>query len=557
MFGYFNPRNSASFRKIKNRFKAYYCSTCKSLEYNYGQAARFLLSFDVSLLAMLLNFDVENIKIHKGGILRNCGKFENARSSHEWKAIAALGILIFAGKLEDDIRDDKSTIAKIARNIYKKTISKAKEDFPAMANKISTGYAKIVSDEERGMSAGVIAHDFAEMMSCAIASTISLSKQQENIIYIVSGWIYLIDALDDYDKDIRRKHYNPFCLENHDFGAFIDSRWREINATLKNIMDKYTFFDEDDFDYYSTDVLLNEFIPEVTHKILSQRGLKMSFIEAQRTRRTKAVFVNNNIPFSGFTLKVEVPNYDTKIAEKIISILVASSSFWEGKLRICFMSNLSYLKSVNIIYDIIKILNVELPLEIMSSTDYALQMIDDCQKPYELPSSEVFEDWLTDKNAVSSESFLDLVCNFLYGNCNNCCFNSCLGRNFLIDSSGSVFACEKKLIPIENIYEYTTNTELIDVLQSSVRQREICSASCDVFDFCGGGCPKKLIESTKENGCPQGSISELLQACKQVFTNLLRYEDMSKFNKYVRGCILEYIAYNRGEGGILSVECHS
>ena len=33
-----------------------------------------------------------------------------------------------------------------------------------------------------------------------------------NFGYFLGKWIYLIDALDDYDKDIKKKAYNPFYL---------------------------------------------------------------------------------------------------------------------------------------------------------------------------------------------------------------------------------------------------------------------------------------------------------------------------------------------------------
>ena len=33
-----------------------------------------------------------------------------------------------------------------------------------------------------------------------------------NLFYGIGKWIYLIDALDDYDKDLKKGAYNPFCL---------------------------------------------------------------------------------------------------------------------------------------------------------------------------------------------------------------------------------------------------------------------------------------------------------------------------------------------------------
>lgn len=46
----------------------------------------------------------------------------------------------------------------------------------------------------------------------------------EQLAYYLGKWIYLIDALDDYDKDIKEKNYNPFyfCFgKEPDFGLLL------------------------------------------------------------------------------------------------------------------------------------------------------------------------------------------------------------------------------------------------------------------------------------------------------------------------------------------------
>ena len=38
------------------------------------------------------------------------------------------------------------------------------------------------------------------------------NPQTRNLFYAIGKWIYLIDALDDYDKDLKKGAYNPFVL---------------------------------------------------------------------------------------------------------------------------------------------------------------------------------------------------------------------------------------------------------------------------------------------------------------------------------------------------------
>jgi len=292
---------SKSYYEIKSKYKCYYCSTCKALEYNYGYFSKTLLSYDVSLLAMIMGLDTSKTMVSVFPCLLYCGSFKSVKGNDAWKAIAALGILLFAGKLDDDIYDDNSLKAKMAYKMYWLHIKRARIDFPEMARRISEGYLQIVEDEEQLADVTQIASDFSKMILLAVSSCFDVSKQQGKFITTISSWIYIIDALDDYDKDAKRKRFNPFVKDGVSFNDYLNSNIKYISDVFDSIFNDCLTYDDDKFDYTSAEILLNQFIPDVTQKVLN--GESLTLVQIKAVCRGKSFFrqernadnVNNNI----------------------------------------------------------------------------------------------------------------------------------------------------------------------------------------------------------------------------------------------------------------------
>ncbi|MDR2531560.1 MAG: DUF5685 family protein [Oscillospiraceae bacterium] len=281
MFGYFNPRNSISnFRNIRKNYRKYYCSTCKALQHNYGFLSKVLLSCDIALLAMFLNLDKRCAKAFKFPCFIYCGSFKNVKNNNVWRTIAAFNVLLFAGKINDDINDDDSLIAKIVSMIYKPTIKRATEDFPTMAKEINDGYLRILKHEEQNTDALTMAQVFSEMMCLAISSHLDISEQQKKFLVAITSWVYIIDALDDYESDLKKKRFNPFVVKGMCFKAYVESNGQNVLDIIDVIFANCLTYDDDSFNYIAAEILINNFIPDVTQKILAGISLKTVQLKA-------------------------------------------------------------------------------------------------------------------------------------------------------------------------------------------------------------------------------------------------------------------------------------
>lgn len=58
------------------------------------------------------------------------------------------------------------------------------------------------------------------------------------LFYYLGKWIYLVDALDDYEKDIAKGDYNPFYLaygNQPDFGSLIKEAGKDLNFVFSDL----------------------------------------------------------------------------------------------------------------------------------------------------------------------------------------------------------------------------------------------------------------------------------------------------------------------------------
>ena len=58
------------------------------------------------------------------------------------------------------------------------------------------------------------------------------------MFYYLGKWIYLVDALDDYEKDIAKGDYNPFYLaygNQPDFGSLIKAAGKDLNFVFSDL----------------------------------------------------------------------------------------------------------------------------------------------------------------------------------------------------------------------------------------------------------------------------------------------------------------------------------
>lgn len=213
MFGYIRTDLPNLYIKDSMLYKSMYCGLCKSIGKKCGQCGRFTLTYDLTFLSALfhnlLGVDVEIEK--KRCILHWFVPRPVAKRDALTDRVACLNVILAYYKVRDDIEDDHRGKGKQAflRNAYKK----ARAAEPQFDKIVNVNY-KVLRDYEKanGDSLDIAADPFGNMVR---ELALELLKEKavapvSDLSYNLGKWIYLIDALDDFDEDRKKKKYNPF-----------------------------------------------------------------------------------------------------------------------------------------------------------------------------------------------------------------------------------------------------------------------------------------------------------------------------------------------------------
>ena len=165
--------------------------------------------------------------------------------SESWKRLAAMTILLASMKLEDDIADEHSIKAQAALILFRRAANKAEFDYSEAAEVFRNGFKEMSILEKKQSDVFLLSKKFGDTLTNGLQCLFSCSKEDMVLIQHVSEWIYFIDAIDDLEKDIRKKTYNPFkpfaekrkmlITENFDYlERFISSQMKRIRPVLSN-----------------------------------------------------------------------------------------------------------------------------------------------------------------------------------------------------------------------------------------------------------------------------------------------------------------------------------
>lgn len=217
MFGYVTPFKPDLKIREYEAYKSVYCGLCRELGKQFGPFARLTLSYDFAFLAMF-ELGVKN-KIPE---FQNCRCAVNpfkkktcAKSCYELDFSSSVAMIMLYHKVIDNIRDSKGLkklfwlfLKPFAKSAHKKAAKKYPKVEESIASAMNRQY-----DVEK--SSDCCVDEAADPTATALAQVCGCMDESkrgelERFGYFLGRWVYLIDALDDIEDDIKTKNYNPF-----------------------------------------------------------------------------------------------------------------------------------------------------------------------------------------------------------------------------------------------------------------------------------------------------------------------------------------------------------
>ncbi len=239
MFGYVRPSPERLSPEERDRFSAAYCGLCHTLQRRYGLAARMILNYDLTFLAILLDESGECSYDCKRCMIHPIKKRPCASPATALDTAADHSVILAWWQLRDGIADHgfwgglKYRIASVfLRRAYKKARAaqpQFDENTRTLLNELSA------LESENCPSVDRTADTFARLLAGAAEAVQEPVRKRvlQQMLYHLGRRIYLTDAADDLAKDLRDGNYNPlplrFTVEN---GKLTDEGRKELAGTM-------------------------------------------------------------------------------------------------------------------------------------------------------------------------------------------------------------------------------------------------------------------------------------------------------------------------------------
>ena len=282
MFGYVRTDTPYLYIKDETLYKAMYCGVCKGIAEVCGHSARMGLSYDVTFLSVILhNIAGIDVTIEKSHCLTHCIRSRKMANVDEMtRMLGAFNTELVYYKYTDDIKDGDRGRGK--RLWFKTGHRRVKKKYPEIERIVRENMAEQEALEKSRSDSIDRAADATANMLAEFSDYVLGEKRTQysrSLFYSVGKWIYLIDALDDYDKDKKKGAYNPFLLA---YGAESKRALTERHADDLDFIFRTLFYDIRDnlgrvefhFNRDLSDNILLRGLPVTTKKIMSCENCK-------------------------------------------------------------------------------------------------------------------------------------------------------------------------------------------------------------------------------------------------------------------------------------------
>ena len=222
MYGYVRPFKPEMKIKEYERYKATYCGLCHTLRKKYGILSRFAISYDMTLPALLLTGDAVKPLFKRCPVSpfkKKCALCDDSALG----AVAALTIILAYHKTLDAIADgnfSQKTSFFFPKLYLKRKYKRARAELPDFDRLAAENLAALYETERAPhVETGKILLDMCADSFAKITAGFSSLWQTEKerricreLFYHIGRAVYILDAADDYETDIKKKSFNPIAL---------------------------------------------------------------------------------------------------------------------------------------------------------------------------------------------------------------------------------------------------------------------------------------------------------------------------------------------------------
>ncbi len=222
MFGYVVTNSDELKVKEWKEYKAFYCGLCHSLRNRHGIKGQITLNYDCVFIAILLTglYEPKTEEENKFCPLHPMGK-RTILSNEMIDYVSDMDIMLAYHNLKDGWQDEKNVLKWMSYQSLKADYKRMHIMYPRQAQALETymNALNLVQDrEEQNL-------DTAANLTGIMMGELFVWKEDEwssylrKIGFYLGKYIYLMDAFDDLEEDLKKNQYNvwKYYKEQEDF----------------------------------------------------------------------------------------------------------------------------------------------------------------------------------------------------------------------------------------------------------------------------------------------------------------------------------------------------
>lgn len=213
MFGYVIPDKNNMYIKDYNVFTAFYCGLCKTLGKTGSELSRLCANYDMTFYSVLLHsLKGEEVKFEKKRCFYSNKKKVVVEADELSRKIADLAVMYVYYNAEDDVQDGKKSRWFIKNGLSSRK-RKAAKRLPEIDKMMKKQFSELYRlEKENCDSIDRVADCFAVLMRDITKQLVETDYNIDTFTYNLGRIVYLMDAVDDVEKDTKEERFNPLIL---------------------------------------------------------------------------------------------------------------------------------------------------------------------------------------------------------------------------------------------------------------------------------------------------------------------------------------------------------
>lgn len=220
MFGYIKPYIPSLTVGEYEAYRGAYCGLCRTMGSLTGQVSRLTLNYDFAFLAVY-RMALERIPAafeRKGCVAHPASRRNHMKRNPALEYCAAASAVLTAGKIQDDIADEKGfgrIKARVLSPVAKRMVKRVRKTVASLEAEIASDLEALSGIEKANeASLDAPANAFGALLSHVTSFGYEGERKMisDEIGRALGKIIYVLDAADDICDDVKCEKYNPLAL---------------------------------------------------------------------------------------------------------------------------------------------------------------------------------------------------------------------------------------------------------------------------------------------------------------------------------------------------------